>query len=171
MEQVQIQHPPARLVESRGAASARMEAMRRILPRDPCAVVAGVQAAYYLGIGLWPIVHCRSFAKVTGPKPEAWLAKAVGACFVNIGLTLGSAALSEGRSRRKAVSREMRSLGVRSALQFAAFDFWYGGIRRRISPVYMVNGIAQLALAGAWFVAIGMHRHERHLPPRAAAFA
>lgn len=133
--------------------------------------VAGAQAAYYLAIGLWPIVHPRSFSAVMGKKPAGWLSKAVGASLVNAGLTLGRAALSDGRSRRAPISREVRGLGIRFALTFAGLDFWYAGVRRRMSPVYMVNGVAQLAIAAAWFTAMGMRRHDRGLPPPAAAFA
>ena len=40
--------------------------------------VAGVQAAFYVGTGVWPIVHRRSFERVTGPKTDFWLARTVG---------------------------------------------------------------------------------------------
>ena len=122
MEPVQIQQPSAGKVEKRGHASAALEAMRAF-PRDPYLAVAAAQSAYYLIIGLWPLVHLRSFAAVTGPKPEGYLVKAVGACLVNVGLTLGRPLLPDQRNRRAAVPREVRSLGMRMALTFAAFDF------------------------------------------------
>src|SRR5207253_1985780 len=83
--------------------------------------------------GLWPILDLGSFMKVTGPKFEGWLPKGVGACMANIGAALGAAGL------RGKVARELRILGVSTALSFAAMDFWYAALRRRISRVYLLN--------------------------------
>src|SRR3982751_6628164 len=66
----------------------------------PWSKLAIAQGAYYVAMGAWPVVHLRSFAEVTGPKPEGWLAKAVGACWVNVGLHLMQAGLRRGRARR-----------------------------------------------------------------------
>ena len=51
--------------------------------------LAGLQAAYYVGTGLWSLVHRRSFERVTGPKREYWLVRTVGALAVAIGAALG----------------------------------------------------------------------------------
>jgi len=59
---------------------------------------------------------------------------------------------------------------VTTALSFAAMDFWYAGVRRRISRVYLANGITQLGFAAAWgFAAWRESRDARRLPE--AAFA
>jgi hypothetical protein len=40
--------------------------------------VASVQAAFYVGTGVWPLMHRRSFEWMTGPKTDFWLAQTVG---------------------------------------------------------------------------------------------
>jgi hypothetical protein len=135
-------------------------AVERLQPWSKLALAHG---AYLMFIGGWPLLHLRSFAKVTGPKPEGWLAKAVGACLANVGIALVQSALRGGRVRR-----EMRSLAVRMAMTFAAFDFYYGGLRRRISPVYLANGGAQLLFAILWEVDRVRESREMGRPPPAA---
>jgi hypothetical protein len=126
------------------------------MKHDGSTAVALGHGAFLLVIGAWPLLHLRSFAKVTGPKPEGWLAKAVGACMANVGVALLGPVLRRGR-----VDRSVRALALRTAAAFAAFDFYYAGFRRRISPVYLLNGAAQLTFAGLWLAQI---RAERAVP-------
>ena len=109
-----------------------------------------------------PIVDLRSFKKVTGPKLERWLTKGVGACLANIGAALGAA------GARGKVARELRILGMSTAVSFAAMDLWYAGARRRISRVYLLNGLAQLGFAGLWGVAEWLETRDAHRVPEAA---
>ena len=121
-----------------------------------------MHGAYLVGAGLWPILDLRSFMVATGPKLEGWLPKGVGACMANIGAALVAAGV------RGKVARELRILGVTTALSFAAMDFWHGGVRR--SRVYLFNGVAQLGFAAAWaFAEWRESRDGRRLPE--AAFA
>jgi hypothetical protein len=106
--------------------------------------VASVQGSYFLLTGVWPIVHLPSFAAVTGPKPEGWLVKMVGLLSAAIGGCLLLAA-------RRRVPPEVRWLGMASAAAFATIDVWYAA-RRRISPVYLVDAVAEVALLAAWQV-------------------
>lgn len=132
--------------------------------RPPAARVAMAHGVYLAAFGLWPILHMPTFELATGPKPEAWLAKGVGACMANIGAVLAAA------GARGKVAREVRMLGITTALSFAAMDIWYGGIRRRISPVYLLNAAAHLGFAAAWASAeLREKRESRRLPE--AAFA
>jgi hypothetical protein len=87
----------------------------------------------------------------------------VGACLANVGIELIQAAVRGGRVRR-----EVRSLAVRMAMTFAAFDFYYGGLRRRISPVYLGNGAIQLMFAALWELDRVRERRQLHRPPLAA---
>ena len=131
--------------------------------RPPAARVALIHGAYLVAGGLWPILDLRSFM-ATGPKLEGWLPKGVGACMANIGAALAAAGV------RGKVARELRILGVTTALSFATMDFWYAGVRRRISRVYLFNGVAQLGFAAAWaFAEWRESRDGRRLPE--AAFA
>jgi len=121
-----------------------------------------LQGAYLMAAGLWPLLHLRSFTKVTGPKLEGWLTKGVGLCMANIGAALGAA------GARGRVARELRVLGVTSALSFAGMDFWYAGIRRRISPVYLVNGVVQLGFVASWAFAEWREKQDARRLPEAA---
>src|SRR2546423_890044 len=112
------------------------------VPRPPAARVAMLHGGYLLAAGLWPLVDLRSFKKVTGPKLESWLTKGVGACLANIGAALGAA------GARGKVARELRILGMGTAVSFAAMDFWDAGARRRISRGYLLNGVAPPGLPG-----------------------
>jgi hypothetical protein len=130
---------------------------------QPWSLLAVAQGAYYAVFGAWPLFHLRSFEKVTGPKREEWLTKGVGACWLNVGIHLIQAGLRGGRSRR-----DVRGLAVRMAMTFAAFDFYYAGLRRRISPVYLVNGFVQVGFAALWGAErLAEGRAERR-PPVAA---
>lgn len=105
--------------------------------------LARAQGAYYVVTGVWPLLHMRSFERVTGPKPERWLVKIVGA----LAACIGGAMLSAANHRR--VTPELRVLGIASAASFAAVDVWYAGTGR-IPPVYLGDAAVQLGLIAAW---------------------
>ena len=130
--------------------------------RPPRAKLALAHGAYLLAAGLWPILSLRTFKKITGPRPEGWLTKGVGACLANIGMALTAA------GARGKVSQELRLLGGTTALSFAAMDFWYAGARRRISPVYLANDTVQLAFAALWTLAELRERNAARRRPEAA---
>jgi len=130
--------------------------------RTPAARVAMVQGAYCLAAGLWPVLSLRTFMRATGPKLEGWLTKGVGVCLLNIGVALGAA------GARGRVARELRVLGASTALSFAAMDFWYAGVRRRISRVYLVTGFTQLGFVAAWAYAAWRESRDANRLPEAA---
>lgn len=100
------------------------------------------QAVYYLVTGVWPFVHLRSFLAVTGPKSEIWLLKTVSALIAVVGAALGSAAL------RERETEEIVFLAAGSAAALGTIDVVYVA-RRRISPVYLLDALAQaVVLAG-----------------------
>jgi hypothetical protein len=105
--------------------------------------VARVQGLYYLVAGLWPMIHIQSFLLVTGPKTDLWLVKTVGVLVTVIGAVL----LSASRTRR--VTDEIVMLAVGSALGLAAIDLIYS-LSGVISPVYLADAAAEIALAGLW---------------------
>ena len=107
---------------------------------------ARAQGTYYVATGIWPIVHLRSFELVTGPKPEGWLVKTVGALVAVVGVVLL-------RSSGKPPREETVLLGAGSAAVFATVDTWYS-LRGRIRPVYLLEAIPELFLLAAW-----MRRH------------
>jgi hypothetical protein len=105
--------------------------------------VALAQGGYWLVTGLWPLLHYRSFEKVSGPKREPWLVKTVGALVAVVGGTLLGSGL------RKRITPALRFLGLGSAGSLAAVDTVYAG-RGRISPVYLGDALVEGALAAAW---------------------
>jgi hypothetical protein len=159
MAETRIDQPSEREIRP-GPHEAKPPPARR--RRPPAARVALMHGAYLVGAGLWPILDLRSFMVATGPKLEGWLPKGVGACMANIGAALVAAGV------RGKVARELRILGVTTALSFAAMDFRHAGVRR--SRVYLFNGVAQLGFAAAWALAEWREsRDGRRLPE--AAFA
>jgi hypothetical protein len=130
--------------------------------RPPAARLALLYGGYLLVTGLWPLVHFRSFVKVTGPKRDGWLTKVMGACLANIGAVL-LAAGARGR-----VARELRLLGGGVALALAAADFHYAGVRRRISPIYLLDGVAELAIVAGWIGAEAAELTAARRRPEAA---
>jgi hypothetical protein len=108
--------------------------------------LALLQGSFDAVTGLWPIVHLRSFEAVTGPKLEGWLVKTVGALITVIGGTLLMAGL------RRRVTPEVRLLGAGSAAAFIAVDVLYTA-KRRISRVYLLDAVAELALLAGWVAA------------------
>ena len=103
--------------------------------------VALAQGSLYLVTGLWPILHYRSFERVTGPKRDDWLVKTTGGLIAAIGASL-LADRGDGRG----------ILGPASAAVLAAADVVYAS-RRRISRVYLLDAIAEVAIIGAWMLA------------------
>ena len=129
-----------------------MEQQARTAESSPgLARLAVVQGAFDVVTGVWPILHLRSFEAVTGPKPEGWLVKTVGALITAIGGTLLSAGL------RRRVAPEVAALAVGSAVALATVDVIYA-TRRRISPVYLLDAVAETALVACWGVLLARER-------------
>ena len=106
--------------------------------------VATVQAVLYVTTGIWPVVHRGSFERVTGPKADFWLVQTVGLMVTSIGLGLAHA-LRRGRP----VSPELRATAMTAAAGLALVDAIYV-VRRRISPVYLIDAAAETALLIGW---------------------
>jgi hypothetical protein len=102
-----------------------------------------VQGSVYVASGLWPIIHLRSFERVTGPKHDDWLVKTVGGLLAVIGLVL----LANGV--RKRPSRWLRALGLGTAGVLVSADVVYAG-SGRISKIYLGDALLHALLAGAW---------------------
>jgi uncharacterized membrane protein len=103
------------------------------------------QAAWYIVSGLVSLMSRELFEAVTGPKQDYWLVRMVGLLAVVIGAAIGVGA----RGRRR--TPELLTLSIGSALAFAAVDLTYG-LSGVISPVYVADGIVELALASGALV-------------------
>jgi hypothetical protein len=104
------------------------------------------QGAFYAVTGIWPILHMRSFEAVTGPKADRWLVKTVGGLLTVAGVAMWQA----GRSRR--VTPEIVTVAAGSAAVLTAIDVVYVS-KGRISPVYLLDAVAEVGLIGGWAVA------------------
>ena len=98
-----------------------------------------VQAGYYILTGTAPLVSRRAFEALTGKKSDWWLVQMVGLLAVAIGSTI-SLALME-----LPVPPPVIALSLSSALSFASIDAVYSA-KRRISPIYAVDALVELAL-------------------------
>ncbi|MEA2525684.1 MAG: hypothetical protein QOF73_2911 [Thermomicrobiales bacterium] len=122
-----------------------VDAQGSLEAKDLASLVAAAQAVYYVPTGLWPIFHIRSFEWVTGPKVDRWLVKTVSALVLAIGAGLGLAA------RRRNVTPELALIGAGSAIGLATVDVVYVA-RRRISRVYLLDAIGELAICAGWLM-------------------
>jgi hypothetical protein len=103
-----------------------------------------VQGVYYLATGIWPIAHMRSFERVSGPKTDRWLVKTLGLILAAIG-----AALCLSARPRQSLDPELPLVAAGSAAALATADLVYG-LTGRISAVYLLEALAELALLAGW---------------------
>ena len=109
-------------------------------------LLAGMQGFYFLGTGVWPLVHMESFLAVTGPKTDLWLVQTVGALIAVVGSTLLLAAAS-GR-----VTWEVALLGAGSAAALAVVDVTF--VSREVIPsIYLADAAPETAFLLWWVVA------------------
>jgi hypothetical protein len=99
------------------------------------------QGGYYVATGVLPFASRRAFEAMTGPKREWWLVQTVGALVTVIG-----GALLVGAGRREE-SQELVGTAAGAAAALAAIDIVYVA-KRRISPRYLADAAAQLAVLG-----------------------
>jgi len=100
------------------------------------------QGAYYLGTGVAPFVSRRAFEAVTGKKKEWWLVETVGVLVTAVGAGVAVAAA------RDRVTPEITTIAAGCAGGLAAVDIVYV-VRGRISPAYLADAAAKIALLAA----------------------
>lgn len=112
-------------------------------------------AMYDLVTGIWPVFGIESFQKVSGRKTDIWLVKTVTLLILAVGATIGSA------GARKRVTPEIVGLAIGSSAALTTIDVIYVS-KRRISPVYLLDGLVNVILIAGWVLAI----QRKHLPHR-----
>jgi hypothetical protein len=132
-----------RVMYGRKASSAPVRALLRESAMRSPHVAPFSQGLFYVATGLWPIIHLRSFERVTGPKVDKWLVRTFGALISAVG-----AALIAGAFEPKP-SRAITILGIGSAVALGAADLIYAA-RGRISKVYLGDAAAEGAIASTW---------------------
>lgn len=121
---------------------------------DGLALLAAIQASYFLATGLWPLLHMDSFLAVTGPKTDLWLVQTVAVLISAVGAALLVAAL------RGAVGADAATLAVGSAAGLGAIDVLHVA-EGTISPVYLGDAAVQAALLLAWGVLLRQRAADR----------
>ena len=109
--------------------------------------VASLQAAFYVGTGVWPLLHRRSFEWLTGRKTDFWLVQTVGLTVAAIGIGLAQAV-----ARQRGVPPELRTIAATSAAGLALVDLSFVA-RGRISKIYLADAAAEVALVAGWLLA------------------
>ena len=111
-------------------------------PRSLLSRILQIQGVYYLLTGVWPLLSIRSFQAITGPKTDLWLVRTVGALVAVIGavLTWGS---EQSQGERQTVA-----LACGSAASLTAVESYYA-LRHRISAIYLLDAVAEIALIAA----------------------
>lgn len=92
---------------------------------------------------MWPLIHIRSFLFVTGPKTDLWLVKTVGVTITVIGAGLIHAGWNN------EVNGVVFLIAIGSATGLAGIDLTYA-LKKIISPVYLLDAVAELALILWW---------------------
>lgn len=111
-----------------------------------------IQGLYTLLTALWGLIDIDSFMAVTGPKNDIWLVKTVSVVLLAIAATLITYLFIQGDPLPAMV------LGLLTSAGLAAIDFYYSG-RKVISPVYALDGIAEVVFALVW-VYLLLQRHK-----------
>lgn len=124
--------------------------------------VALGQGAFWIGAGLWPMLHLKSFEAVTGPKVDGWLARSFGAMMAVVG-----SALVVGGARRP-VRLETKYLAAASALCLGALDTYFVA-RRRIRSTYLFDAAVQAGFLTAWAALFVSTRRGRAAAPSSLA--
>ena len=138
----------ARLANRDGGGSQRSGATRLF------AYVSVAQGLYYAATALWSIFSVDTFQKVTGPKTDVWLVKTVGVLVAAIGSALSIAGF------RRRETPEIGLLGAGSAAGLAGIDAYYAG-KGRISAVYGLDALVELAFLGCWIYVLVHGKRER----------
>lgn len=119
------------------------------------------QGGYYLATGLWPLFASHSFQKISGPKIDFWLARAIG---LVLGVSGGALLFA---ARRERLTPETALLGSGVAASLGGVDLVYS-LRGRISPVYLLDALLQALFLGKWVwtaVRLVQGRRLTGLPP------
>jgi hypothetical protein len=116
--------------------------------------LALAQGIYFLGTGVWPLVHMPSFEAVTGPKVDKWLVRTVGVLVGVIGGVLISAAA------RDRVTDEVAALAIGSAAGLGIVETIYAA-KGRIDRVYLTDALVEGEIAAAWAIAGAPPQHAR----------
>ena len=111
-------------------------------------VILAVMGMFYLGTGLWPIFHYRSFIAVTGPKVDVWLVKTVGLLVTCSGVVFLMPWL-----RGVDVPLELVVLACANAGALAGMDVFYAS-RGTIRKVYLADAVVEVGFVAVLLLSL-----------------
>jgi hypothetical protein len=103
-----------------------------------------IQGFYYFFFGLWPIIHYRSFEAVSGPKMDQWLV-------ITVGWLLTASSVAMLVSHFTTFSVPILVIAIGQALALAGVDIYYV-LKKRISRVYLLDAMIELAFVFTWIL-------------------
>jgi hypothetical protein len=106
-------------------------------PAKGLKILLAIQSIYFFVPAAWPIIHMKSFEKVTGPKKDDWLVKTVGSLLIAIAVTIFIAVYYN------QVTPAILCLAMTSALALFIVDINYV-FKAVISPVYLLDAVVEL---------------------------
>jgi hypothetical protein len=104
-----------------------------------------IQTIFFFITGIWPLIHINSFMKVTGPKTDLWLVKAVGVLVTAIAIGMLVSYCTEDWSMGVVL------IAMLSALFLMGIDVYYA-MRGIISRIYLYDAVVELVFVVNAFV-------------------
>jgi hypothetical protein len=108
-------------------------------------VIILLQSLYYLGFGLWSLLHITSFVAFTGEKHDLWLVKTVGLLLIVCGVALFSSVF------RKVPGPAAFIIGIGVACSLAGIDIVYVS-NKVISAIYLLDATVEVFFILGWIV-------------------
>ncbi|MFP5384908.1 MAG: hypothetical protein ACLGHN_02430 [Bacteriovoracia bacterium] len=104
------------------------------------ALTLTLQGWFYLITGLWPLIHMKSFEKVSGEKIDKWLVRTVSLMIVSSGVIFVT----------YNTSKEAVTLAIMNATALMMIDLIYV-TKKVISKVYLIDAVIEVGFIVAYF--------------------
>lgn len=99
-----------------------------------------IQGIYYFLTALWPLIHIKSFEKITGPKTDHWLVYTVSALIICSSLVFLSTALGPFME-----GKEVLILSFSNAIALSIVEIFFS-LKNVISKIYLLDAAAEISL-------------------------
>jgi hypothetical protein len=118
------------------------------LEQDRLRPWAWYAAGAYLLIGFaWPMFGSKSFQKVTGRKEDMWLMSGISMQLAIAGTAIAGAAATD------RITPEIAGLAIGTSASLAGLSI-VNVARQRVGPVYLIDAIGHLTIAGGWLASL-----------------
>jgi hypothetical protein len=117
-------------------------------------ILLWIQTIYYFLTAAWGLIDTESFMRVTGPKTDVWLVKTVSVILLAVSFSFISYLFIKTNYWPAII------LASSCCLSLACIDFYYAG-RNIISDIYLLDGIAEIALLIGWGVVIRKYKKQK----------